>query len=122
MVGIVGIGVNAAALVFFTEVLGIHYVLSAILASQVSTLNNFILTELWVFRGRETRRNLLVRYLTFNALNIATLAIRVPVMWRARLTATAPKSSPGRRLRDPAHGADAVRCPRPSPRGPEPER
>ncbi len=80
MVGIVGIGVNAVALVFFTEVLGIHYVLSAILASQVSTLNNFILTELWVFRGRDARRHLLVRYLTFNALNIATLAIRVPVM------------------------------------------
>jgi putative flippase GtrA len=80
MVGIIGIAVNALALVFFTEVLGIHYALSAILASQVSTLHNFILTELWVFRGREARRHLLVRYLTFNALNIATLAIRVPVL------------------------------------------
>ncbi|HEY8179244.1 MAG TPA: GtrA family protein, partial [Candidatus Limnocylindria bacterium] len=80
VVGIIGIGVNAVALVFFTEVLGIHYAISAILASQVSTLNNFILTELWVFRGRDARRHLLVRYLTFNALNIATLAIRVPVL------------------------------------------
>ena len=25
------------------------------LASQVSTLNNFVLTELWVFRGHESR-------------------------------------------------------------------
>ena len=75
-----GIVVNAAALVFFTEFLGIHYALSAILASQVSTLHNFILTELWVFRGRDVRGHLLVRYLTFNALNIATLAIRVPVI------------------------------------------
>jgi putative flippase GtrA len=80
VVGIVGIVVNAVALVFFTEVLGFHYAVSAILASQVSTLHNFILTELWVFRGRDARRHLLVRYLTFNALNVATLAVRVPIL------------------------------------------
>jgi len=80
MVGILGIGVNAAALVFFTEVIGLHYLVSAILASQVSTLNNFVLTELWVFAGRETRHHVLVRYLTFNALNIATLTVRVPTI------------------------------------------
>lgn len=79
-VGIVGIGVNAIALLVFTEGFGLHYAFSAILASQVSTLHNFILTELWVFRGRETRRHGLVRYLTFNALNVATLAIRVPLL------------------------------------------
>jgi dolichol-phosphate mannosyltransferase len=80
-VGILGIAVNAIALVFFTEQLGIHYAVSAILASQVSTLNNFVLTELWVFRGRGSRRHhLVVRYLTFNALNVATLAVRVPVL------------------------------------------
>lgn len=80
VVGVLGIAVNSVALVFFTEVLGLHYALSAILASQVSTLNNFILTELWVFRGRDARRHLIVRYLTFNALNVATLAVRVPLL------------------------------------------
>jgi dolichol-phosphate mannosyltransferase len=80
VVGVIGIGVNAIALVAFTEALGLHYALSAVLASQVSTLNNFILTELWVFRGRESRRHPVVRYLSFNALNVATLAVRVPVL------------------------------------------
>ena len=79
-VGLVGIAVNAGALLFFTEALGIHYAVSAVLASQVSTLHNFVLTELWVFRGRDSRRHLLIRYLAFNALNVATLAIRVPVL------------------------------------------
>ena len=79
-VGVIGIGVNALALVLFTEVLGVHYALSAVLASQVSTLHNFILTELWVFGSREARRHLVVRYLAFNALNVATLAVRVPVL------------------------------------------
>src|SRR5512134_3275922 len=31
VVGVIGIGVNAVALVFFTEVLGLHYALSAVL-------------------------------------------------------------------------------------------
>ena len=80
LVGVLGIAVNAVALVIFTEWLGIHYALSAILASQISTLNNFILTEVWVFRDHSSHRHLLVRYLAFNALNIATLLIRIPVL------------------------------------------
>ena len=80
LVGAVGIVVNALALWFFTDGLGIHYAVSAIFASQISTLHNFAFTELWVFRGHEARRHLLVRYLAFNALNVATLAIRVPAL------------------------------------------
>lgn len=80
MVGAIGIAVNAVALVFFAEVLSIHYAVAAILASQVSTLHNFVLTEWWVFRGHKSHRHLLVRYLAFNALNIATLFVRVPVI------------------------------------------
>jgi putative flippase GtrA len=80
LVGILGIGVNALALLLITEVFGIHYAISAILASQVSTLHNFVLTETWVFHGRNTNSHLLVRYLAFNALNIATLFVRVPVL------------------------------------------
>ena len=60
--------------------MGMHYAVSAIVASQVSTLNNFILTELWVFRGRESAPPHLVRYLAFNALNVATLVVRVPLL------------------------------------------
>jgi putative flippase GtrA len=81
VVGILGIVVNQAALYVFTEYFAIYYLWSAVLASQVSTLNNFILTELWVFRGREARGGLLFRYLAFNLLNISTLFIRVPVLF-----------------------------------------
>src|SRR5215208_6452087 len=73
IVGMLGIAVNAAALVFFTELLGFHYVVSAVLASQVSTLHNFVLSELWVFRGHDSPRHLLFRYLAFNLLNVLTL-------------------------------------------------
>jgi dolichol-phosphate mannosyltransferase len=80
LVGVIGIGVNALALVALTELIGFHYAISAILASQVSTLHNFVLTETWVFHSRMTTSRVLVRYLAFNALNIATLFVRVPVL------------------------------------------
>lgn len=81
LVGILGIVVNQVALVFLTEVVGIYYLMSSILASQASTLNNFLLTEFWVFRGREARGQVFVRYLIFNAVNAATLLIRIPVLY-----------------------------------------
>jgi dolichol-phosphate mannosyltransferase len=81
LVGIIGIFVNQAALYVFTEGLGIYYLVSAVLASIVSTANNFILVELFVFRHRETRHGLLTRYLVFSAVNIATLVIRVPTLY-----------------------------------------
>jgi putative flippase GtrA len=59
----------------------IHYIPAAVLASQVSTLNNFVLTELWVFRDRDTPGHVIWRYLTFNLLNMATLLVRVPVLY-----------------------------------------
>ena len=81
LVGIIGIAVNQAALYVFTDVLGIYYLWSAVLASQVSTLNNFLLTEYWVFGDRELGGSRLWRYLAFNAINAATLLIRIPVLY-----------------------------------------
>lgn len=81
VVGVIGIVVNQLALVLLTEILGLYYIVSSILASQVSTLNNFVLTEFWVFRAREARGQVIVRYLVFNAVNAATLLIRIPVLY-----------------------------------------
>jgi putative flippase GtrA len=81
LVGIIGIVVNQAALYIFTDVLGVYYLWSAVLASQVSTLNNFLLTEYWVFGNRDLGGSRLWRYLAFNAINVATLFIRIPVLF-----------------------------------------
>src|SRR4029078_3501285 len=81
LVGIIGIVVNQVALYALTDRLGIYSLFSAILASQLSTLNNFVLTELWGFRGREQHSHVLFRYVVFNLLNIATLVIGVSVLF-----------------------------------------
>lgn len=81
MVGILGIFVNSAALYAFVRLMGEDQLLiAAVLSSQVSTLSNFVLLELWVFRGREVGGHLVWRYFTFNLLNLATQVIRLPVL------------------------------------------
>ena len=56
-VGLTGLVVNMALLALFTSVGALPHLLSAFLATQGSTLWNFALTELWVFRGREHRHS-----------------------------------------------------------------
>ena len=80
VVGIIGIGVNSLALWAFTELTPVDLAVAAVLASLVSTFNNFVLTELFVFRHRESRHTLVVRYLVFSAVNFATLLVRIPVL------------------------------------------
>src|SRR6476619_6725041 len=81
LVGISGIVVNEVALHAFVTIMGEQQLLwAALLSSQVSTLSNFVLTELWVFRGREVGGHLIWRYITFNLLNLVTQDVRLPVL------------------------------------------
>ncbi len=80
LVGISGLVVNSAALLAFTELAAIHYVVSAALATQVSTLWNFGLTETWVFGKRETERPFLQRLVSFLLVNNLLLVVRGPII------------------------------------------
>jgi dolichol-phosphate mannosyltransferase len=79
-VGLSGIVVNQLALALFTETFGIFYLISAILATQVSSVWNFLGTERWVFSGRVAGRSLRTRFVSFLALNNATLLLRIPLL------------------------------------------
>lgn len=80
LVGLSGLVVNSAVLAAFTELGGIHYVISAALATQVSTLWNFGLTEWWVFGKRETGRSFVQRLLSFLVMNNLMLLLRGPMI------------------------------------------
>ena len=58
VVGATGLLVNTLALVFFADVLALWYVLGAILATQVSSLWNFVLTDRWVYAPADRRLSL----------------------------------------------------------------
>src|SRR5689334_17551221 len=80
LVGITGLVVNSLALYAFTELAGIYYVISAAIATQVSTLWNFGLTESWVFGKRETERPFLQRLVSFLLVNNLLLILRGPII------------------------------------------
>src|SRR5262245_46450253 len=52
VVGASGLVVNTLVLALLTEWAGIYYLASALLATEVSIVWNFLLCEQWVFRSR----------------------------------------------------------------------
>lgn len=79
-VGLLGIGVNQLGLWLASGVLGLHYLLGAVIASQGSTVFNFAGNELWVFRRRD-HRGVIGRFVAFDVLNGVALAARVPLLF-----------------------------------------
>ena len=63
-----------------TDVVGLYYVVSAVIATQGSTLWNFCFTELWVFSDRDHKRGMGRRMGLFFLMNNAALALRGPLL------------------------------------------
>ncbi|MGH2605475.1 MAG: GtrA family protein, partial [Anaerolineales bacterium] len=79
-VGASGIVVNTLLLAAFAESAGIHYLVSAVLATQGSTLWNFALHQALIFRSRPARRTLLGRLGRYLLVNNAALLPRAPML------------------------------------------
>ncbi len=80
VVGISGLVVNNLVLAAFVEIMGLHYLVSAVVATQVSTLWNFSLTEAWVFRQRKTEHSFFNRLVSFLLINNFLLILRGPLL------------------------------------------
>jgi dolichol-phosphate mannosyltransferase len=81
LVGVSGLLVNTLLLAFWTETIGLYYMLSLVLATQGSSLWNFYLSELWVFRRTEHRGSQLSRGALFLAMNNLALLARGPLVF-----------------------------------------
>lgn len=81
VVGATGLAVNMLLLALLVDVGGLYYVAGAILATQGSSLWNFVFTEKWVYGGRSYRRASMTRMGLFFFMNNAALALRVPVLF-----------------------------------------
>ena len=79
IVGASGLVVNQLALWLFTDVFGVYYLLSAIVATQLSTIWNFALVERFVFDGGHEGR--WVRLGWFALMNNIWLALRTPFLY-----------------------------------------
>src|SRR5215217_149242 len=80
LVGASGLVVNTLVLALMTDVAGVFYVVSAVIATQASTLWNFCFTELWVFSDRDHKRGRVTRLALFFGMNNAALALRGPLL------------------------------------------
>ncbi|MGH7691812.1 MAG: GtrA family protein [Candidatus Dormibacteria bacterium] len=84
VVGLVGLAVNQGLLWAMVTFAGMSYLLAAVLASQGSTLVTYVASELWVFRGRQEvgeRVHWVRRLLAFDSLNVASLLLRLPLLF-----------------------------------------
>ena len=52
-VGLTAILVNWLLLIFFTEVLGVYYLISNMLGIAAGTLLNFIVNDIWTFKAKD---------------------------------------------------------------------
>src|SRR6478736_9530841 len=80
-VGALGLVVNQVLLWLLVDVLhSQHLLLSAAIATQGSTIFNFVGTESWVFGARRTGGTLGVikRFAVYDAANLSALAVRLP--------------------------------------------
>ncbi|HEU5362723.1 MAG TPA: glycosyltransferase family 2 protein [Gaiellaceae bacterium] len=81
IVGLSGLAINALAFAAFLHLASLQYLAAAALATQVSTLWNFVWLEWLVFdRKRKRRRSRGTRLLGFAALNNAGLVLRGPLL------------------------------------------
>jgi dolichol-phosphate mannosyltransferase len=80
VVGASGLVVNTLLLALFTEAFGLYFLFSAILATQGSTLSNFVLTERWVFAPGKGRGSVGWRAAMYFLVNNATLIVRGPML------------------------------------------
>jgi putative flippase GtrA len=78
-VGATGVVVNQVALWAGAEAAGLYYLWAAVLATQVSSTWNFVLSERWVFDGQEAGR--WRRLAWFTVMNNAWMVLRLPLLW-----------------------------------------
>lgn len=81
LVGLSGLVVNQIIVIGLTEILGLHYITSAVVATFGSTSWNFVGANSWAFADRHVTRPVAERYLGFLGLNVALLVARVPILW-----------------------------------------
>ena len=80
-VGIIGIGVQLAALAILLR-LGVHYLLATAIAVEMALLHNYIWHKRWTWAGREKRPGRLFRFHLANGL----ISLLSNLVWMRALT------------------------------------
>jgi dolichol-phosphate mannosyltransferase len=80
-VGVSGIIVNMGILYVFTEYFGFYYIYSGLIAIVASICTNFILNDIWTFKGLNKRIKFHERFVLFFGIALGGLLINIGVLW-----------------------------------------
>lgn len=80
LVGASGLVVNQIIFVAFTDLIGVYYLASALIATLGSTTWNFLWADAWAYGDRQMAMSGIRRYGTFLAINLALLVVRGPIL------------------------------------------
>lgn len=82
VVGMSGVVVNMGILWFLTDVIGLFYLVSSVVAVECAILSNFTWNELWTFRdrGQPGFLSLVIRIGKFNVVSTGGLLINISIL------------------------------------------
>ena len=75
IVGIIGAGIVLAFTVFFTQFIGIFYVISTIIAFEISQIWGFFGNDRWTFTKIKKMSKTYVRFIKYNLFSLFALGI-----------------------------------------------
>lgn len=78
-----GFVVNMSILWLLTEVGGLYYLLSSIVAVEIALINNYVLNDLWTWhdRGKPGKREYLKRMLKYHITASAAMLTNISILW-----------------------------------------
>lgn len=84
-VGLSGVLVNVGSLYLFTEYIGLYYIISSIVAIEISILSNFFLNDYWTFKLKDKTdkytQNRFKRFFSFQCISIIGLIINIGILY-----------------------------------------
>jgi len=84
-VGLSGVLVNIGSLYLFTEYVGLYYIISSIVAIEISIVSNFLLNDCWTFKLKDKsdtyRQNRFQRFFSFQCISIVGLIINIGILY-----------------------------------------
>lgn len=81
IVGFSGAVINVSIMYLMTDLLGSHYLFSAIIAFLVSTLNSFMLNKIWTYKHHQgCYKKQVFRYLLTSSFGLAINLVLLPIL------------------------------------------
>jgi len=81
LVGLNGLLINEVLLFVFTDVFGIYFLVSSVIAVELALLTNFVINEKWTFRDREKKESVWKRLGKYNVICVGGMLLNVALLY-----------------------------------------